>query len=270
MALIHPHRPTQARPSSMPITTGPCQGLVAPTTPSIAISHDGEEGYTPRIYSSMIKNTRLEDVIRPPPNRTVYEGESPPPYRSKSFGGGPERPHHGAGGRHQHPSDISSITSVRSYSMSSPTRRSPHRTSSGSHMATIGGAGTTAMSPGLSSSYSGLHHMDGASPVLPPSYGQCLQAAMAPRPRSAADITDSRTQSACERNTDTFLGEVTPPPEYHSVVTNNTRRGRTSPPTNQQSGHHHQQPGHQPGQHQGHHNHCLNTRNGNTRNGRQS
>ena len=195
MALLHPNRPRQTRPSSMPITTEPCQAVVAPTTPSISISHDGEEGYTPRIFSTMISNARLEDVIRAPPNKTVYDGKSPPPYRSKSFGGA----------SHHHAVVTGSIPSIRSYSMSSSTRRSPHRTSA---------------LPSL-----GVAYLSTGSEVLPPSYGRCLQtSAVVPRPRCASDIHHTRTLGGVPPG---YRGG-TPPPDYCSVITNTERGNRTS------------------------------------------
>ena len=59
--------------------------------PSIAISEDGEEGYETsqrmlrkqrQVYD---ENTKV-GCVQPPPNRTVSQGHSPPPYRSRSVG----------------------------------------------------------------------------------------------------------------------------------------------------------------------------------------
>ncbi len=49
--------------------------------PAIPISDDGEEGYIP--YDKRISQGGVS--IRPPPNKTVFQGESPPPYRSNSI-----------------------------------------------------------------------------------------------------------------------------------------------------------------------------------------
>ena len=52
---------------------------------SIQRSQDGEEGYT---HSQRLLQTRevSNESVRPPPNRTICEGEPPPPYRSNSVG----------------------------------------------------------------------------------------------------------------------------------------------------------------------------------------
>ena len=53
--------------------------------PQIAISKDGEEGYIESQKHLMFKRSRyLDHVFRPPPNRTVHDRESPPPYYSNS------------------------------------------------------------------------------------------------------------------------------------------------------------------------------------------
>ena len=59
--------------------------------PSIAISEDGEEGYE-NSQRMLRKQRQVYDdntkvgCVQPPPNRTVYQGQSPPPYRSRSVG----------------------------------------------------------------------------------------------------------------------------------------------------------------------------------------
>ena len=59
--------------------------------PSIAISEDGEEGYG-NSQRMLRKQQQVYDAyakvgcVQPPPNRTVFQGESPPPYRSRSVG----------------------------------------------------------------------------------------------------------------------------------------------------------------------------------------
>ena len=120
MALLHSPRLETTRNSA----TNPCRSITSVThhhsmltasqPPAIAISRDGEERrYPTNLTSVTCPNLDNEKVIRPPPNRTVYDGESPPSYRSKSFGSRPESVSH----------------SVRSCSSSS--RRSPHRISLG-------------------------------------------------------------------------------------------------------------------------------------------
>ncbi|XP_064599550.1 uncharacterized protein LOC135466067 isoform X2 [Liolophura sinensis] len=53
--------------------------------PHISISEDGEEGFAH--YQRLLQrplNPRDVESVRPPPNRTVYDGESPPSYHSNS------------------------------------------------------------------------------------------------------------------------------------------------------------------------------------------
>ena len=58
---------------------------------SVQISQDGEEGYRQGqqrlIQHNFVGCDREVDreSIHPPPNRTVYDGESPPPYRARRF-----------------------------------------------------------------------------------------------------------------------------------------------------------------------------------------
>ncbi|XP_013396768.1 uncharacterized protein LOC106163655 [Lingula anatina] len=59
--------------------------------PSIPISEDGEEGYVTsrRLLQISACNPSKElerECFRPPPNKTIFDGESPPPYRSHSAG----------------------------------------------------------------------------------------------------------------------------------------------------------------------------------------
>ena len=56
--------------------------------PAIRISKDGEEGYvhSQRLLQLSWTADRRRESICPPPNKTVYQGDSPPPYRSNSVG----------------------------------------------------------------------------------------------------------------------------------------------------------------------------------------
>ncbi|XP_052815306.1 uncharacterized protein LOC128242255 isoform X2 [Mya arenaria] len=53
--------------------------------PQIPISKDGEEGYPDSQKHLLCKPRNMNDMIfRPPPNKTVHDRESPPPYDSKT------------------------------------------------------------------------------------------------------------------------------------------------------------------------------------------
>lgn len=53
--------------------------------PQIPISKDGEEGYIESQKHLMFKRSRyIDQLIRPPPNKTVHDRDSPPPYYSNS------------------------------------------------------------------------------------------------------------------------------------------------------------------------------------------
>ncbi|KAL4234750.1 hypothetical protein ACF0H5_006392 [Mactra antiquata] len=54
--------------------------------PQIAISKDGEEGYIESQKHLRCKNNKkfIDQLLRPPPNKTVHDRESPPPYYSHS------------------------------------------------------------------------------------------------------------------------------------------------------------------------------------------
>lgn len=54
--------------------------LVLP--PHIPISRDGEEGYRESQLKLVHSNRPYQDLFQPPPNRTIYDKESPPPYDS--------------------------------------------------------------------------------------------------------------------------------------------------------------------------------------------
>lgn len=83
------------RPARAPSSARPPSNL----PPHIAISNDGEEGYAHsqrQLLSAYCAATAQSEVIRAPPNKTVFQGESPPPYRSNSCGARSPLP---AGGR---------------------------------------------------------------------------------------------------------------------------------------------------------------------------
>lgn len=53
--------------------------------PQIPISKDGEEGYIESQKHLICKHSRyIDQLFRPPPNKTVHDRESPPPYYSNS------------------------------------------------------------------------------------------------------------------------------------------------------------------------------------------
>lgn len=53
--------------------------------PQIPISKDGEEGYIESQKHLMCKRSRyIDQLFRPPPNKTVHDRDSPPPYYSNS------------------------------------------------------------------------------------------------------------------------------------------------------------------------------------------
>jgi len=59
--------------------------------PSITRSKDGEEGYSNsqhmlRQQQQVYESSTKVGCVQPPPNRTVFQRESPPPYRSQSVG----------------------------------------------------------------------------------------------------------------------------------------------------------------------------------------
>ncbi|XP_053401335.1 uncharacterized protein LOC123550626 isoform X2 [Mercenaria mercenaria] len=51
--------------------------------PQIPISKDGEEGYI-ESQKHLIRSRYIDQLFRPPPNKTVHDRESPPPYYSNS------------------------------------------------------------------------------------------------------------------------------------------------------------------------------------------
>ncbi len=67
--------------------------------PAIRISKDGEEGYVPsqRLLQLSWTADRRRESICPPPNKTVYQGDSPPPYRAVGKAEA-KRPSTGTGG----------------------------------------------------------------------------------------------------------------------------------------------------------------------------
>lgn len=55
--------------------------------PRIQISRDGEEGYhNIQNLQSVFNGADTKTAVNPPPNRTVFQEESPPPYRAYSVG----------------------------------------------------------------------------------------------------------------------------------------------------------------------------------------
>jgi hypothetical protein len=77
-------------------------GMELNLPPNIRISEDGEEGYrrSQRLLKYSCDENGRRESIRPPPNKIVYQGDSPPPYRSNSiskieghyYGGGKRTP----------------------------------------------------------------------------------------------------------------------------------------------------------------------------------
>lgn len=92
-----PHSP-QMQPTAFPHSLGvqrqirfqPVQGdlnISGDLPPRIPISKDGEEGYiSAKGLTSIHAASSDPRFFRPPPNKTIHDGESPPPYRSQSVG----------------------------------------------------------------------------------------------------------------------------------------------------------------------------------------
>lgn len=51
--------------------------------PQIPVSKDGEEGFI-ESQKHLIRSRYIDQLFRPPPNKTVHDRESPPPYYSNS------------------------------------------------------------------------------------------------------------------------------------------------------------------------------------------
>ncbi|XP_052230328.1 uncharacterized protein LOC127844276 isoform X2 [Dreissena polymorpha] len=86
--LLLQHQISQTQqPWGFPARATPCyQGNMLDLPPQIPISKDGEEGYI-ESQKQLIKNKRKfinDQLVRPPPNKTVHDRESPPPYCSKT------------------------------------------------------------------------------------------------------------------------------------------------------------------------------------------
>jgi hypothetical protein len=165
--------------------------------PSIPISVDGEEGYPASQQRLLLDRMNETESVRAPPNRTVYDSDSPPPYQRSQSVGLLDR-HSGKRNNSGSPSGV-----PRCYSMSSQNRHyTPSSLGLGHHHNGMG------MPPGGG----GTHY--GPSRV-PDNYGGSGTRTSLPPPRG-----HSRSGSSTSSSCGSAPGNLGPPPNYSDIITN--------------------------------------------------
>ncbi len=193
--------------------------------PAIPISADGEEGYV-NSQRHLVSTQDPTELVSAPPNRTIKDCESPPPYRSRSVGslGHLERHSDNRPLRHHH-SDSSSGGSVRCYSLSNNNNNNKVRRDSNVNTTTS----TTSTNPSSSSSCSSSSHHHAAHSShgpfhpshhhlpAPPPYGHAVHHTCSPSEGMAAAAATTHGQSRTVGGGASGQDQD-PPPDYCDVI----------------------------------------------------